>query len=80
MIVKKWQRDLARAVMTIAASSCGETFEEIAATVALDSHGMPRRCVVLLARRAMAASLEAGNWREQRAEAAQKLREGWVTQ
>ncbi|RPH64972.1 MAG: hypothetical protein EHM89_00085 [Acidobacteria bacterium] len=60
-------------LLAICASGTGETLREIH-----DRLGFTRPDSLLLARRALVASLGCGNWRETRAEAEAKLRCGEI--
>ncbi len=65
-------RDLAGHLLALSASmKSRETLDEIA------SHCDARAHHIALARRALAESVDAGNWREVRAEAEAKLRTDW---
>jgi hypothetical protein len=60
-------------ILAIAASATGgETLREIATAARRGNKAYQ------IARAALLASLEAGNWRQQRAEAESKLRSGWA--
>ncbi len=71
-------RSYAIRILTLAASGLGEPLAELAYEIEEDSKYAGRLVEVDVARKAIAASLNAGTWREVRAEAAQKLREGWI--
>lgn len=60
-------------LLAIAASGKGETLAEIAEQLGHERRTAP----VVLARKAIVASIGAGNWREVRAEAEARLRTGW---
>lgn len=65
-------------ILTLAASSSGETLLEIAWSIEETRKHQNRKIEIDVCKAAINASIEAGNWREVRAEAAQKLREGWI--
>lgn len=65
-------RSNAAYLLALTASGQGETLSEVASQVGLD------RPAVQLALAALRASLSAGNWRTQRAEAEAKIRTGWT--
>lgn len=67
------RRHRAIELLALCASGNGETLQEIH-----DALGFSRQNDVLLARRALVASLGCGNWREVRAEAEAKLRCGEI--
>lgn len=58
-------------LLSLCASGRGETLKEIA-----DAVGVYDARAILLARRTLVASLGHGNWRDVRAEAESRLREG----
>lgn len=76
-VIHPMQRWRAVRILELAASGSGETLAELATNVEADGQ-RTGGVEIELAKAAIRVSLDAGTWREVRAEAAQKLREGWI--